>query len=377
MKLPKIIIRSGCIIHLLLLVTLLAGGQNREDSDNRISLLFIGDIMGHDDQIISARDTVTQAYNYDKVFSYIKPAISEADIAFANFEVTLSGRPYSGYPSFSSPDALAVACANAGIDYLVTANNHAADRDYKGIIRTINKLDSIGIPHTGTFLNGADREILTPLMITKGGVSIALLNYTYGINAANVPEPVIVNILDKDLITKDVSKAKEKKTDLIVLFLHWGIEYDTVPSEYQTDLVEYFFSIGVDFVIGSHPHVIQKMVWSKNKDTVKDKIAIYSLGNFVSNQRKPKTDGGSMVRIELVKSGNSISVSDVKYYLTWVFNPFVNNRKEYFILPCAEFEERSDFFTNPDDYIQMKRFISDSRELLNKQNININEYLFN
>ncbi len=377
MKLPGIIIRFGCIVQLLLSAALLADGQIRDDSENRISLLFIGDIMGHDDQIISARDTVTQTYNFDTVFSYIKPAISEADIAFANFEVTLAGRPYSGYPRFSSPDALAVACANGGIDYLVTANNHAADRYNKGITGTINKLDSIGIPHTGTFLNAADREILTPLMISKGGVLIALLNYTYGINAANIPEPVIVNILDKDQITKDVNKAKEKNADLIILFLHWGIEYDSVPSEYQTALAEYFFSTGVDFVIGSHPHVIQKMVWTKNNDTGKDKVVVYSLGNFVSNQRKPKTDGGSMVRIELVKSGNSISVSDVKYYLTWVYNPVVNNRKEYFVLPCAEFEERSDFFANPDDYAQMKRFISDSRKLLNKQNININEYLFN
>ena len=93
---------------------------------------------------------------------------------------------------------------------------------------------------------------------------------------------------------------------MIILFLHWGTEYDTIPAKSQTDLAEYFFSIGVDLIIGSHPHVLQKMIWSKNAATGKDGIVVYSLGNFVSNQRKPKTDGGSMVRIELTRNGRFI-----------------------------------------------------------------------
>ena len=111
--------------------------------------------MGHDEQIWSAENRETHTFNYDDVFRYIKPVISEADIAIANFEVTLGGPPYMGYPQFSSPPALAAACKNAGIDYMVTANNHAADRGKKGIAGTINRLDSLGIPHTGTFLNSA------------------------------------------------------------------------------------------------------------------------------------------------------------------------------------------------------------------------------
>ena len=77
-------------------------------------------------------------------------------------------------------------------------------------------------------------------------------------------------MLDKDLITRDIKKAKDKNADLIILFLHWGTEYDTIPSKSQTDLAEYFFSSGVDLVIGSHPHVLQKMVWIKNPAPGKD-----------------------------------------------------------------------------------------------------------
>jgi poly-gamma-glutamate synthesis protein (capsule biosynthesis protein) len=332
--------------------------------------------MGHDEQIWSAENRETHLYNYDDVFQYIKPVVSEADIAIANFEVTLGGLPYTGYPQFSSPADLAVACKNAGIDYLVTANNHAADRGKKGIISTINKLDSIGIPHTGTFLNSSCRDSLSPLIIHKNGTSIALLNYTFSTNGIVVPEPVIVNMLDKTVITKDVEKAKAKKADIIILFLHWGTEYDTIPSKTQTDLADYFQSIGVNLVIGSHPHVLQKMVRRRNTVTENDNLVVYSLGNFVSNQRKPKTDGGSMVRVEFTRDSDKYSVSNAGYYLTWVYTPIEKYRKKFFILPCSEFENKPDFFDTPDAFILMKKFIRDSRALLNKQNVNVKEYLF-
>lgn len=345
-------------------------------SENKISLLFIGDIMGHDDQIISAEDTINHTYNYEDVFRYIKSSISEADFAFANFEVTLAGKPYRGYPLFSSPDELAVACRNAGIDYLATANNHVADRGNKGIISTINKLDSIGIHHTGSFINSASRDSLSPIFINRNGISIALLNYTYGTNGITIPEPVIVNTINVDLINDDIKKAKSTNADIIILFLHWGTEYDTIPTQYQTELAEYLFSSGVDLIIGSHPHVLQKMVWTKNHSDGKDKIVVYSLGNFVTNQRNPGTDGGSMVRIEITLIGKEINITEAGYYLTWVYTPMVKQRKKYYILPCSEFENRPEFFEITDDYDQMNRFVINSRSLLHHQNINIKEYIF-
>ena len=347
----------------------------RCQDNNKISFLFIGDIMGHDEQIWSAEDRQSHTFDYSEVFGYVKPLISEADIAIANFEVTLAGQPYMGYPQFSSPSALAVACKNAGVDYMATANNHSADRGKAGIINTIHRLDSLGIGHTGTFVDSLSRVNQSPLMISKKGASIALLNYTYGTNGISVPAPVIVNMLDKELITRDIQNARKKNADLVILFLHWGTEYDTVPSENQSELADYLFSAGADLVIGSHPHVLQKMVWSKNNSLEKDKLTVYSLGNFISNQRRPKTDGGSMVRVEFTKTGDSYRISDAGYYLTWVYTPIEKYRKKYFILPCPEFENNPAFFKNPDDYNLMKKFISESRALLNGQNINVKEIL--
>jgi len=355
-------------------ITLL--GQGSTSTEQKISLLFIGDIMGHDTQIWSAENRETKQYDYNDVFDHIRSEISEADLSFANLEVTLAGPPYKGYPQFSSPAALAVACKNAGIDCLVTANNHSVDRGLDGINRTIMRLDSIGISHTGTFVNRAAKDSLQPLILTKNGISVALLNYTYGTNGIRVPEPAIVNMLNKDLITNDIEKAKLKKPDILVLLLHWGTEYDTVPSPEQSALADYFFSKGVDLIIGSHPHVLQKMVWSRNEETNKDKILVYSLGNFVSNQRKPKTDGGTMVRIEILKQGDSFRITEAGYYLIWVYTPVVNDRTKFYILPCSKFEDNPGFFSKAAEFEQMKKFITDSRRLLREQNIGINEYLF-
>ncbi|NMC39539.1 MAG: CapA family protein [Bacteroidales bacterium] len=364
------------ILILLFLVAGSTSAQNINGEPDRLSLLFIGDIMGHDEQIRSAENSDTKSYNYDDVFSYVREEISEADYAIANFEVTLAGAPYKGYPAFSSPVELAVACAKAGIDCFVTANNHSADRGKKGILKTLHRLDSLGIPHTGTFADKSERDSVYPLMLNIKGNSVALLNYTYGTNGINVPDPVKVNMLSRDLVAEDLDKAVQKQADLIILFLHWGTEYDTIPSKEQEEMARFFFSRGADLIIGSHPHVLQKMIWVKKNSGNKDQVTVYSLGNYVSNQRRLKTDGGAMVRIEFEKNNETLIVSNAGYYLTWVYTPVENFRKRFLILPCSKFENNRYFFSNPADYQKMMTFLSGSRRFLETQNINFREFIF-
>lgn len=365
----KILNSPGSVAFILLLcLSAILKGQDAEPSGQKISLLFMGDIMGHDSQIEAARVPGTGEYDYREVFMHLKPLIATSDFAAANLEVTLAGPPYKGYPQFSSPAALAAACTDAGIDCLFTANNHSADRRKSGIISTLDRLDSIGILNTGTFRNVISRDTLQPLIVNRNGISVALLNYTYGTNGIPVPPPVIVNMLEKERITADILKAKELNPDVLILALHWGTEYDTIPSEDQTQLANYFFYKGVDIIIGSHPHVIQKMIWQKDNPVFKNKAIAYSLGNFISNQRKPSTDGGSMVKIELTKNDSSVVISDAGYYLTWVYTPVENGRMRFYILPCAEFENKPEFFPDQNDYLRMKKYIKSARSLLSRQN---------
>ncbi len=348
-----------------------------DTSYDELSLLFIGDIMGHGPQITSAYDAKTKTYNYDPVFKYITEEISAPDYAIANLEVTLAGPVYKGYPQFSSPDALAQACKNSGIDVLVTSNNHSCDRGGKGITRTIEVLDSIRIMHTGTFKDSTERYENYPLIIESDCIRIAILNYTYGTNGLPYPAPTIVNMLDKDLMKKDLEIAKTKNVDKIIVVTHWGSEYKRNPVQEQIDIGAFLFENGADIVIGSHPHVLEKMVWEKQSDVIdQEKLIVYSLGNFVSNQRKPRTDGGAMFKMTLSKKAGKTTIKDSGYILTWVYTPTINGKKQYYVLPAAKYEDSLSFFDNKASYDKMNLFIKDSRELFDEQNQNVPEYVF-
>jgi len=339
--------------------------------DTTLSFLFLGDIMGHDTQIRAALNKEDSTYDYSVNFKYVKDLFDQNDITVANLEVTLAGPPFKGYPAFSSPDNLASASKEAGIDYFITANNHSCDRRKHGILRTLDVLDSLQIPHTGTFRNKEERASIYPLKIEQNGISVALLNYTYGTNGIPVPEPTVVNIIDIATIKADLAVAKRMNVDKIIVCMHWGIEYQRQPNQTQKDLYNICKNNGADIVIGGHPHVIQKMEWEG------DNFVVYSLGNYISNQRKQYTDGGAMVRIELEKKNGEVSIKEAGYYLSWVYKPWMNGKRVFTILPASQYESDDAFFQSKESKEKMDLFIKDSRELLNAENKNVKEYRYN
>lgn len=357
-------------LHISILFLLLTPGYSQSDT-SRMTLTFAGDVMGHDTQIRSAYNDQTNDFDYNRVFKYITPHLSPADFTLANLEVTLGITPYKGYPQFSSPPALASALKNAGVDVLVTANNHSCDRGGKGIVRTLDILDSLKIDHTGTFRNREERQKFQPLILEKNGIRVAVLNYAYGTNGIPVPSPTIVNLIDKKNILADIEQAKKGYVDKILVFMHWGLEYQHNPSKEQQELYQFCVKNGADIVIGSHPHVIQRM--EKNDEG----FIAYSLGNFVSNQRKQFTDGGTILHLELSKTNDQTWLSDANYQLTWVYTPLENGRKEFYILPAAEYEPREDFFMGKQDFEALNLFLSDSRKLFNAQNVGVPEMTIN
>lgn len=341
---------------------------------NTLSLLFIGDIMGHGPQIKSAYNSKTKTYNYDTVFYYIKKIMSEPDYTIANLEVTLAGPVYKGYPQFSSPDALAEAGKNAGIDLFVTANNHCCDRRLQGLNRTIDILDTLHILHTGTFKNKNARDTANLVILEKNNIKVGLLNYTYGTNGIPVPKPAVVNLIDTAVMHTDIDKAKKDSLDKLIIVLHFGTEYQSHPNKVQKDLVSFLFKKGADIVIGSHPHVIQKMMYLPGNDSISENFVAYSLGNFVSNQRKTNTDGGVMARLVLKKENGKTFIDTSNYILTWVYKKSrENGLYYYFILPAADFENKKDFLKNTADFEKIKLYIQNSRKLLDTENFNVTE----
>ncbi len=350
--------------------------QDNTSDTSEITLLFIGDIMQHKPQIDAAWDKETKSYTYDHNFQYVKDVYEIADFTIANLEFTFGGAPYAGYPQFSAPDAMGVAIKNAGIDVLVTANNHTCDRAKKGVVRTIEVIDSLEIPRTGSFLNAADREKHNPLIIEKNGIRIALLNYTYGLNGLPIPEPTMVNLIDTALIVKDIKHAKTFNPDEIIVFYHWGDEYARIHNKEQTKLAELCHNNGARIVIGSHPHVIQPMHRYPHPENPDVEVAVvYSLGNYISNQRQQYRDGGAMVYMKIRKIGDFVEIAEMSYILTWVWTPIIAGQKKYYIVPVSKYENEPDFFDEA-SLALFNRFKNDSRDHLKKNNINVNEMIW-
>ena len=315
--------RSAIFIGIWLVCTAGASAQTLDS----ISLYFAGDMMQHKGQLDAAfRPDGT--YDYSGCFTQVTPEIEAADIAVCNFETTLGGAPYTGYPQFCSPDAYAYAVRDAGFDIFLTANNHCMDRRNRGLIRTLDILDSLGIKHLGTYRNQAERDSLYPYILEHGGMHIALLNYTYDTNGIPVAAPCIVNYIDTAIIKKDLARAKELNADCIIACMHWGTEYMLQPDSKQKKLEDWLYAHGVDHIIGSHPHVVQPV------HTLPDyrgrpirHLTVWSLGNYISNMSAPNTYKGLAVTLHLKK--NILDTRMVRYDL----HPNRTIRPEFVVVP--------------------------------------------
>ena len=294
-------------------------------------VLFVGDAMQHGPQINAAR-RAGGTYDYSECFAAIKPYIESADYAVVNFEATLGGSPYSGYPQFSAPEQYATALTDAGFDFFLLANNHILDRRDKGLHRTITTLDSMRIPHAGIYHDKAQRDTVVPAIVDVKGMKMAILNYTYGTNGISVQGPAVVDYIKRDKIAADIKAARDAGADLIAACMHWGVEYQLSPNREQTDLANYLVDQGVDLVIGSHPHVVQPMEMRTRADGSKA-LVVYSLGNFISNQNDTNSRGGAMTRVKLRRNpAGKAEVVDANYAL--VFVDKANGKHNYRLLPA-------------------------------------------
>lgn len=330
--------------------------------------------MGHGAQITSAQQK-DKTYDYRPCFEYVKPIIEAADFAIGNLEVTLPGKePYEGYPLFKSPDALATAIKDAGFDMLVTANNHSNDSYPEGVINTIKVLDNHGFYQTGTFKDTISRALYYPLVVYRQGFKLAFLNYTYDTNGIPTRPPVWVNEIDEKWIEKDLAAARALAPDAIIVLMHWGEEYHLNESEKQQRLAKKMYEWGADMIIGAHPHVVQPIkeeVIKQADSTFKKVVTAYSLGNFISNQRKPNTDGGLIFEIALeknLKTGKT-TIGEHHYIPVWRYRQRAKNGKLTFLsIPISAFEndEKNVLRMSKEDKTNMAAYAKMVREHLAK-----------
>lgn len=307
-----------------------------------VEVSFIGDVMMHARQL---------EYDYRDFLSELDGITRGADISVANMEFTLGGRPYSGYPCFSSPDGYASYAADCGVDVFLTANNHILDKGRDGLVRTLKTYehmkDSCGVHYTGCALDEMSDTLVNPLIVVGRGIRIALVNFTYGTNSGSGEGWPKVNLMDRTQVGEMIERARRKGADFVVALPHWGEEYRLRHSQTQKEWAEWLAGQGVDLIVGAHPHVVQ------DTSHVKGVPVIYSMGNAVSNMSAVNT------RLELAVRSRFVSHPDgrkemLEPELTFLWCTLPGKLKNtYTTIPVADYIGRRDEWIQPSDYDNM------------------------
>ena len=303
------------LLHLLLLsfVSMLFGSEKAD-------IVFAGDAMQHKAQI-DAASRGGGVYDYSDCFKALSPYISDADYAVVNLETPLGGEPYSGYPCFSAPDSYLDALTDAGFDMMLTANNHTLDKRDRGLVRTLDKLDERNVTHLGTYRNAAERDSVLPMIVDIAGFKVGFLNYTYGTNGITLSSDAVVDYIDRDKMGRELARSRSCGAELVAVCVHWGLEYQLLPSPAQRQLADFLVEQGVDMIIGGHPHVIQPMEMRRRADG-SNVVVVYSLGNFISNMKTVDTRGGAMVKVNLERDAECRApVASAGYRMVFTVSP--------------------------------------------------------
>ncbi|WP_168119085.1 CapA family protein [Paenibacillus sp. HB172176] len=340
--------------------------------------MAVGDIMSHSPELPAAYDPESKSYHFDPFFEDIAPLFEDADWQMANMETPIAGQSfgYSGYPTFNAPIELAEAVKRAGFNILSTANNHTMDKGAQGALNTLDNLRGLGFLTVGTHQSAEDRDKL--VLSEKNGIKMGLLAYTYGTNGIPIGEdkPYLVDLIDEEKIKSDIERLKEAGADLVTVSLHFGIEYQTMPSDEQKRLARSLVAAGADIIAGSHPHVIQPY---EVVDTVDEKgepkkaLIIYSMGNFLSNQRGNSKDYGVIFKVRIRKNLTEglTELADIEAIPTWVHRYKPDKNYRYRILPVEKtLAEQSDPLLGQADYAALEQnytMLEDRLQALMKQ----------
>lgn len=299
-----------------------------------------GDILIHSAVMAQAQANATgdgPTYDFSPMFEPVEPLLSKADVALCHLEVPLSpdNTGLSSYPLFNAPGDLAIAIKKAGYDSCSVASNHSLDKGPEGASDTIRVLERERLEHEGTARN--PREESRRTVVRFDGVSVGHISYTYGLNPGPAQlyedQPWLVNFIDKGRILKDARATKEAGADFVVASFHWGLEYQSTPTEEQRRLARKLLrSEAIDLIVGHHAHVVQPI------ERIGDEYVVYGMGNFLSHQAPgvtetccpAETQDGVIVHAEVSNASGAFRVEKLTYTPTWV-EPVTHR-----ILPVAD-----------------------------------------
>ena len=333
-----------------------------------ISFSFVGDLMCHSPQFESARVSA-DSFDFRPSFKEVKELLSKSDFTIGNLETVILGKKSrnSGYPMFNSPEEYLAALKDAGFDALITSNNHSMDRGITGINRTIENVRKHGMMNYGTYNSAESREKI--LVAEKNGIRVALLAYTYGLNGNNLPKQksYAVNLIDTILIKKDITNARQQNADAVIVYFHFGEEYEREPNSFQKEFAGKTITYGADLIIASHPHVIQPVeLFESAKSKLAQGFIAYSLGNFFSNQRWRYSDCGVILNFTIEKNDTDKVLLDTLFIEpVWVAKEKVSGRNAFVLHPSDTSVYKSFKRLNKSDQAKLVQSYYDTKQTMN------------
>lgn len=331
-----------------------------ESITDTITILATGDIMFHMIEYINNYSKETGKYSFDTFYEKMKPYFDEADIVAGNYETTSNPqKSYSGFPCFNTPPESIEYLKNIGFDVLSTANNHCIDTGVEGIISTIDIMDKNNIKHFGTYKQKQDRGII----IEVNNIKVGFLGYSEIFNGMDfqIPEDkkYMISYFNVEQINHDVKTLKDNGADIIICYAHWGKEYSKYPDDFQKFMNHVLLNSGIDIVLGSHPHTLQRSEISGND--VNKKFTIYSMGNSISNQRrelikKDGTESGVFVKLKITKirGSNRAYLDRVDLIPTYVNRYRENGKYMYEVMAYQDIIEGGKYRSNFDEKTKNK-----------------------
>ena len=344
-----------------------------------ITISSAGDLMCHSPQYEYAR-VDADSFDFTPTFSEVKKYFESSDFVLGNLETVTAGKEkrYSGFPFFNSPDDYIRSLKKVGFDFLFTSNNHCLDRGENGILRTLENLNKNNIAHTGTFNSQKDRDSIR--IISLKGIRFAVVSYTYGMNGNYLPKnkAYLVNRISDSLLIHDIQKAKSDSVDFILVYFHFGEEYQREPNRYQKAIVQAAIDAGADIILASHPHVLQPFSFfqkdsiNKINSKLDSGFVAYSLGNFFSNQQWRYSDAGVILQFQITKNltTNALHLEKVCYTPTWVFKGKIEGKREYRILPYTKSTDKYPYLSQK-DFQKMSQSFEDSKLIIQKYSSSI------
>lgn len=324
----------------------------------KFSMIAVGDALIHDGVYKDAKtdkkdENGYSVYDFKSMFTEMKEVIAPYDLKFYNQETIIGGKSIglSTYPTFNSPDEIGLDLIETGFNIVNLATNHTLDRGEKAILYSREFWKKQDVLAIGSYdsIEDYDRIIIQE----QNGIKYAILGYTTVTNGLKVPngKDYLLNVYDEEKVKKDIEKVRDK-VDVLLVSMHWGVEYTHAPVASQREIATYLSSLGVDIIIGHHPHVVEPIEY------IGDTLVIYSLGNFISAQEGTMKRVGMVVAFDVEKETRGketkLSVTNVKADLLWTHH---QNYKNFKVIPFSHLTD-SELKNHDSIYETYKKYIS-------------------